>query len=231
MKAMEKFFASPLFAENEATNDQLRIYGRVFWPIQVSFIVGLPELTGTICKEIGRLALGGDNHAEESRLKGALRYMFPPTIDELGHGRDKYNCVHHDLFAAQIKACTGLSQEDLRKTWIRGVANQALAEEISESMKDVVRGLHMMYVVETLAPRFFVHQERVFLSSNEGNKVMHSTMHKDTEIEHADEADKFMSYIKRDQGLLDYYFGLWRALADEMHQAMYVQSDAVSVVA
>jgi hypothetical protein len=38
---MEHFFASPLFATTTATPEQLATYALVFWPIQVSFIVGL----------------------------------------------------------------------------------------------------------------------------------------------------------------------------------------------
>lgn len=220
-QGFDLFFQSPLFSETKANKEQLAIYGRMFWPIQVSFIVGLPKLTGTICQEIGQLALSGGNRTEEQRLKGALRFMFPPTIDELGHGRDKYQCVHHDLFAAQINACTGLGQDELRATWIRGRANRMLASAITESVCDVTKGLHMMYVVEMLAPRFFIHQEQIFLSSSDSAKVVHSTMHKNAEIEHAEEAGKFMGYLTRDESLIDFYIQLWRETADEMHQTMF----------
>lgn len=219
--SMEHFFASPLFATTEATPEQLKAYALVFWPIQVSFIVGLPKLTGSICQNIGGLALDGSNGPEEKRLKAILRYMFPPTIDELGHGRDKYGCMHHDLFAAQVHACTGLPQERLRKEWIRGSANQKLAHAMSTSVDSIHEGLHMMYVVESLAPRFFTHQEALFLSCSDPRKVIHSTMHKTTEIEHADEADKFMKHIDVDQSLIHQHFMLWRDVADEMHAAMY----------
>jgi hypothetical protein len=219
--AMEYFFDSPLFAMREATPEQLQTYALVFWPIQVSFIIGLPALTGVICQQIGRLALDGSDMAEERRLKTILRFMFPPTIDELGHGRDKYHCLHHDLFAAQVYACTGLPQETLRRSWIRGVANQRLAQEMSTSVKSVHEGLHMMYVVEALAPRFFIHQELLFLSCSDPRKVIHSTMHKATEIEHAGEAEKFMRHVQLDPELIRKHFMLWRDVADQMYTAMY----------
>jgi hypothetical protein len=219
--SMEHFFASPLFASTRATPEQLKMYALVFWPVQVSFIVGLPKLTATICTQIGRLALSGSDPQEERRLKAILRAMFPPTIDELGHGRDKYGCVHHDLFAAQVSACTGLSQQALRQTWIRGGANEDLARAMTSSVESVHEGLHMMYVVESLAPRFFVHQEALFLSCSDPRKVIHSTMHKTTEIEHADEAATFMRHVELDHDLIRRHFVLWRNVADQMYAAMY----------
>ena len=140
---MEHFFASPLFSKHVATPDQLKTYALVFWPIQVSFIVGLPKLTGVICEQIGNLALKDPDMAEERRLKAIVRYMFPPTIDELGHGRDKYGCMHHDLFAAQVQACTGLSQQALREQWVRGLANQRLAHAMTTSVQTVHDGLRI----------------------------------------------------------------------------------------
>ncbi len=137
--SMERLFQSPLFSTTQASPEQLKKYALVFWPIQVNFIVGLPALTGTICEQIGKLALAGTNSAEEKRLKAILRHMFPPTIDELGHGPGQPRCVHHDLFAAQVQACTGLEQQTLRKDWIRGSANQRLANAMRESVRSVQR--------------------------------------------------------------------------------------------
>ncbi|TDY37710.1 hypothetical protein BX592_13620 [Paraburkholderia rhizosphaerae] len=218
--SMELFFQSPLFSTIQANPEQLKQYALVFWPIQVNFIVGLPALTSTVCERIGKLALEGSNTAEEKRLKAILRHMFPPTVDELGHGCDQPQCMHHDLFAAQVQACTGLAQKTLREDWIRGTANQRLANTIRESVRSVSDGLHMMYVVESLAPRFFVHQEALFLSCSDPRKVIHSTMHKTTELEHADDAEKFMKYVDMDENLIDTHFMLWRDVADQMHSAM-----------
>jgi hypothetical protein len=218
---MEHFFDSPLFSTTQATPEQLETYALVFWPIQVSFIVSLPALTGRICHEIGRLALDGSSSAEEKRLKAILRCMFPPTIDELGHGRDRYGCMHHDLFAAQVHACTGIAQDGLRRQWVRGTANQALARAMAKSVESIHEGLHMMYVVESLAPRFFTHQEALFLSCSDPRKVIHSTMHKTTEIEHADEAEQFMRHVPIDDDLIWMHFKLWRDVADQMYAAMY----------
>ncbi len=206
----------------------MKKYALVFWPIQVNFIVGLPALTGTICEQIGKLALAGTNSAEEKRLKAILRHMFPPTIDELGHGPGQPRCVHHDLFAAQVQACTGLEQQTLRKDWIRGSANQRLANAMRKSVRSVSDGLHMMYVVESLAPRFFIHQEALFLSCSEPRKVFHSTMHKTAELEHADDAQKFMAHVDVDQDLIDMHFALWRDVADQMHAEMYGRPSPVS---
>ena len=226
---IEQFFASPLFSRQEATPAQLRAYALVFWPIQVSFIVSLPKLAGVICGEIGRLALDGSHRAEERRLKAILRFMLPPTIDELGHGRDRYRCMHHDLFAAQVYACTGLSQSALRVGWIRGDANQRLAKAMADSVESIQEGLHMMYVVESLAPRFFVHQEALFLSCSNPRNVIHSTMHKTTELEHADEAAEFMRHMRLDRDLVRRQFRMWTDVADQMHAAMGV-ADAPSTV-
>jgi hypothetical protein len=78
----------------------------------------------------------------------------------------------------------------------------------------------MMYVVESLAPRFFTHQEALFMSCSDPRKVIHSTMHKATEIEHAEEASKFMRHVVLDQSLIQRDFSLWRDVADQMHAAM-----------
>jgi hypothetical protein len=219
--AMEHFFASPLFSTTTANPEQLKKYALVFWPIQVSFIVGLPSLTSVICERVGQLALDGSDFAEERRLKTVLKYSFPPTVDELGHGRDRYGCMHHDLFAAQVYACTGLGQDTLRKQWLRGEANQRLARMMARAVRDVREGLHMMYVVESLAPRFFEHQEALFLSCSPARKVIHSTMHKTTELEHADEASMFMKLIDMDEALIASHFRAWRDVADQMYREMY----------
>lgn len=219
--SMEHFFQSPLFSMTQASPEQLKRYALMFWPIQVNFIVGLPALTGTICEQIGRLSLTGSSPAEEKRLKAILRHMFPPTIDELGHGLNQPKCMHHDLFAAQVQACTGLAQNTLRKNWIRGTANQRLANTMRESVRSVSDGLHMMYVVESLAPRFFIHQEALFLSCSDPRKVIHSTMHKTAELEHSNDAQKFIKFVDLDEALIDMHFALWRDVADHMYSAMY----------
>jgi len=217
---LEQLFASDLFQLNKASRDELRTYARVLWPIQVSFIVGLPVLCGELSAAIGKLALQGDQIDEEIRLKRILRIMFHSTADELGQGRDRYGVTHHDLFASQVNVCTGLTPKLLRESWIRGTANRQLAEVISASMQSVKEGLHMMYVVENLVPRFFVHQERLFLSASEPQHVFHSTMHKETEILHAGEAHDFMKNVERDENLIREYLQLWRGLCDEIHQHM-----------
>lgn len=59
------------------------------------------------------------------------------------------------------------------------------------------------------------------MSCSDPRKVIHSTMHKTTELEHADEAATFMRYVDVDRSLIDGHYKLWRDVADQMHAAMY----------
>ena len=46
-------------------------------------------------------------------------------------------------------------------------------------------------------------------------------MRKAAEIEHADEAEKFMKHVTVDHALIAKHFQLWRDVADQMYTAMY----------
>ncbi|MBW3097941.1 hypothetical protein [Pseudohoeflea coraliihabitans] len=222
--------ASPLFARRQATPDQLHQYGLVFWPVQVALVAGLPALVATLCDAIAEVALSGDNVRQEICLQQALRSILPAANDELGSGHDPLGCMRHDFFAAQLQERSGLDPAHLRENWVRGGANAQLAGEMRRAFASLESGLHMIYVVDTLAPHFLAHQETLFGSCAEPGATIHPRRHQEHALHVSPNAAEFTGLVSLEMQRLETFFRLWRATADQLHHRMNlaVASDAPS---
>lgn len=157
-------------------------------------------------------------------------WQAPAIIDEMGFGRDPYGMMHHKLFARQVYDTTGITERRLIGNPLKVMSNTLLRDEIQRSFNEVVSGLCMMYTVETIAPELFATQEKIFLAAGAPiEKLLHSSLHKKLEIEHAQEAEEWNTLLTKIASdteiktLIQQDGKVWKNFLDDVHHVIITE--------